>query len=411
MSNKIRIYINLAVFVVVFGAMLVWATQNVVSLDRIEQPYDLVVYADAASGVAANAEVAYLGVHYGRVSSVELLDGGVRFVMKIDDGREIPVGSTPRIFRKSAIGEPYIDFQPPADYDPATAEHYADGDEVAIHASVPLEFSELLRTASDLISRIDPAEAADVLDELATALQGRGEDLHDLTVATDDLAATFAERTEALDRLAENNTRLTAVLADHRGALGSSISDLALLSESLRAASGDTQVLLDRGTALLATTADLIEDARPSIDCLLGDLVPVMGMAAQPQRLANLEGLLERGPAAFALFATTIDQEPDGPWARVNLQVDLSSPPRQFSPPLELPAIQPLVPCSGVVAASTSTAIPSTDFDPAVVLGTSASRPAALPTTGAAAAGSIAVVLVLAAVATRRLARLADDRA
>ena len=95
MSNKTRIYINLAVFVVVFGAMLVWASRNVVSLDRIEQPYDLVVEADAASGVSANAEVAYLGVHYGRVDSVEQLDGGVRINMKIDRDREIPVGSTP----------------------------------------------------------------------------------------------------------------------------------------------------------------------------------------------------------------------------------------------------------------------------------------------------------------------------
>jgi phospholipid/cholesterol/gamma-HCH transport system substrate-binding protein len=404
-SNRTRIYINLVVFGVVFGGMLYWASQNVVSLDRIEQPYDLVVRADAASGVSANAEVAYLGVHYGRVDSVDLVDGGVEINMKIDRGREIPVGSIPRIFRKSAIGEPYIDFQPPADYDPETAAHYEDGDEVAEPASVPLEFSELLRTASELIGNIDPASAGRVLDELATALAGRGEDLNQLTLGIDQLSTTFAQRTEALDRLAENNTRLTAVLADHRGALGSTITDLSLLAESLRAATGDTQVLLDRGTALLTITADLLRDARPSIDCLLDDLVPVMDLAAQPNRLADLEHLLQDGPAAYALFATTIDYEADGPWARVNLELAFHDQPVQYVPPLALPPVQPIVACPGVVAAGSGTAIPSTSFDPADVTG---GRPGSLPATGAAAAGAIAGVLLLAAVVLRRVSRAAD---
>lgn len=409
MSNKIRIYINLAVFGVVFAVMILWALQNVVSLDSIEDPYDLVVMADAASGVGTNAEVAYLGVHYGRVDSVELVDGGVQLNLKIDREREIPEGSTPRIFRKSPIGEPYIDFQPPEDYDPATAEYFEDGDEVPIRASVPLEFSELLRTASELIGNIEPDSARVVIDELAAALEGRGEDLNRLTLATDQLAATFADRTDVLDRLAENNTRLTAVLADHRGALGATITDLSLLAESLRSASGDTAVLLDRGTALLAATADLIEDARPSIDCLLDDLVPFMDISSTPERLAGLETLLQDGPAAFGLFATTIDEEPDGPWARVNLEVNLSNPPDQYVPALELPAVPALVACPGVVAAGTGTGVPSTPFRPSDVL--PAPGGGSLPATGAAAAGAIAGVLLLAAVALRRLSQAADDRA
>jgi phospholipid/cholesterol/gamma-HCH transport system substrate-binding protein len=410
MSNKVRIYINLVVFLGVFVVMIGWALQNVVSLDRVERPYDLVVEADAASGVRANAEVAYLGVHYGRVDRVELVEGGVRLHLKIDRGREIPEGSTPRIFRKSPIGEPYIDFQPPDGFVPDGAEHFADDDLVPIRASVPLEFSELLRTASELIGNIDPAQAGNVLDELATALEGRGEDLNRLTVATDQLAGTFAARTDALDRLAENNTRLTAVLADNRGALGATITDLSLLAESLRAASGDTAVLLDRGTALLATTADLLADARPSIDCLFDNLVPVMDITSTDARLDGLVRTLQDAPGAFALFATTIDEEPDGPWARVNLEVDLTSPPVQYEPPLSLPAVQPLVACPGVVAAGTGTAIPSTPFRPGDVLPTSGS-PASLPATGAAAAGAIAAVLVLGAVALRHLSRAADGGA
>ena len=406
-----RILANLIVFVAVFLTMCVWAVRNVVTFDAIEGPYEIDIDLAAASGIAPNAEVAYLGVHFGRVGDIELVDGGVRATLKIDDGRQIPEGSLARIFRKSAIGEPYIDFQPPPDFDHDGADpddYYQPGDVVPVEDTRnPIEFSELLRTASAVISEIEPERAATLLHELALALDGRGDDLRQLTEASDTLAATFAERTDALDRLAVNNTRLTAVLADHRGSLGQSVSDLAALAESLRAASGDTQVLLDRGTQLLAEVGDLVSDARPSLDCVLGNLVAVNDRAAEPERLNGLARHLDIGPAAYALFETTRDIEADGPWVRVNLLSAPENPARQHDPPLELPAV-PVVPdCSGVRAASTSTAVPSTDFRPGDVLSTSRGA-APLPATGAGVAASAAVVAALAAFAVRRLTRAAS---
>ena len=412
MNEKTRVAINLAVFGVVFGAMLVWAAGNVVTVDRLERPYSLTLYSDAASGISANAEVAYLGVHYGRVTGVDLMDGGVRIDMLIDRGRQIPVGSTPRIFRKSAIGEPYIDFNPPAGFDPGAedVQYYEDDDEVVdadgqrVLAQVPLEFSELLRSASELIGNIEPDQAASLLSELATGLEGRGEDLRRFTTAVDELSATFAERTETLDRLTENNTRLTHVLADHRGALGSTISDLALLASSLRNAAGDTQVLLDRGTDLVALAADLIEDTRPAVDCLLDDLVPVMGAAATPDRLADLEHYLQTGPTGYGLLADTVAQEADGPWVRVHLTLDLTSPPQQYVPPKPLPPIQPLVACPGVVTTAGGPAAPAGDFRPSTVL----SGPGSLPATGTAVAAGLAALLLAGAYALRRITRSVD---
>ena len=405
-----RILANLIVFVTVFLVMCVWAVRNVVTFDAIDRPYEIDIELQAASGIAANAEVAYLGVHYGRVGDIELVDGGVEATLKIDDGRQIPRGSVARIFRKSAIGEPYIDFQPPPDFDHEGADEddfYQPGDTVPVEDTTnPIEFSELLRTASALISSIEPERAATLLHELALALDGRGDDLRQLTEASDTLAATFAERTDALDRLAVNNTRLTAVLSDHRTSLGQSLSDLAAVGESLRAASGDTQVLLDRGSALLAQVSDLVSDVRPSLDCLLGDLVIVNDRSAQPEQLAGLAEHLDIGPAAYGLFATTRDIEPDGPWVRVNLQSHPQNPPPQYDPPLELPAVPDVPSCPGVRASGTTAAIPATDFRPADVL-TSSGGAAPLPATGASVAASVAVVAALAALAVRRLTRAA----
>ncbi|MBA2279892.1 MAG: MCE family protein, partial [Acidimicrobiia bacterium] len=377
MNISKRVLANLVVFLVVFGVMIVWAIQNVVTVDAINKPYEITGEFGAASGVAANAEVAYLGVHIGRVSAVELCspitedpctDNGVRVTMLIDRDRDIPVGSVARVFRKSAIGEPYIDFQPPVAFDPATAhdDDYirpGDGDEVAVaDTRTPLEFSELLRTFSDLLENVEPSEAGIVVHELALALDGRAEDLRRLTIAGDQLASTFAERTDVLDRLAVNNTRLTQVLADHRESLGSSITDLSLLAESLRNASGDTTVLLDRGTALLAEVGDLLDDSRPNIDCLLDDLVDVNATAGDPEQLAGLVHLLENGPRAFDLFWTTRDNDPGGVWVRVNLTFGPENPADQYVPPRVLPGVPAIPACAGVVAAGNGTAVPATDF-------------------------------------------------
>ena len=71
-----RTIANLGVFVVVFGVMLWWAANNIVTITALEHPYKIVGEFSQAAGVHGNAEVAYLGVHYGRVASVKPTDRG-----------------------------------------------------------------------------------------------------------------------------------------------------------------------------------------------------------------------------------------------------------------------------------------------------------------------------------------------
>src|SRR3546814_4972995 len=98
--------LNLIAFVGVFVLMLWWAVNNSISFDFRGPPYEIQCEFAATAGVATNSEVAYLGVNHGVVRSVESVDGKVRITMSIDRDKRIPAGSTARIFRKSAIGEP-----------------------------------------------------------------------------------------------------------------------------------------------------------------------------------------------------------------------------------------------------------------------------------------------------------------
>src|SRR5205085_8937175 len=151
--------------------------------------------------------------------------------------------------------------------------------------TVPLEFSELLRSASKLISGIPPEDVHSLIHELAVGLDGRGDDLRALTEAGDRIGATLAARTAALDRLATNNTRLTHVVTEHRDSLGQSLTDLRQVADSLRNAKGDLATLLDQGTPLVTQAADIVAHNKGNLDCVLKDLTDVTDLTTTDQEL------------------------------------------------------------------------------------------------------------------------------
>lgn len=398
-----RTLANLGFFGIVFIVMLGWAAQNIISIRALEKPYTIKGDFAATSGILPNAEVAYLGVHYGTVTKVDRKVGGVEITMDIDRGKRIPIDSTARIFRKSAIGEPYIDFKPPASYNPATATS-ADymptkGYEVKRDQTQnPLEFSELLKTASALLANIDPAKAGSLIHELSVALEGRGDDLRRLTTSLDQLTASFAAKTDVLDRLASNNTAITHVLATRANDLGQSLTSLRLVADALATSNGDTTVLLEKGRELIGRLANLVSDQKSNLDCTLKDLAALTGVAGSPAQLANLQAMLTDGPAGYGILAKTIDQEPDGPWVRVNLITDPNNPAKQYVPPLALPPVPAVPPCSSTVPAGSGP-----DFVPTAAVSPSRSL-IPLPATGGVSLLSISGVLLLTGLGIRRIA-------
>ena len=406
-----RIVVNLFFFLFVFFVMLTWAAQNIVSIRAIDQPYEIKGDFVAASGVMPNAEVAYLGVHYGRVTKVEREPGKVQITMDIDKGKHIPKHSLARIFRKSAIGEPYIDFQPPKDFDfehAGTSDFINKGDVIPMDETRnPLEFSELLRSAGALLSHIDAERAGTLVHELALALDGRGDSLRTLTKSLDTLATTFAAKTDVLDRLATNNTKLTHVFADHATDLGTSITNLKLLADSLKNANGNTAVLLDQGSQLMGQVADLVASEKSNLDCTLHDLADLIDTTSSPDRIAGLGTMLDVGPEAFGKVFDTRDVLADGVWVRVNLLASPGDPPAKYDPPHELPAVPAVPACQSNIGALSH----GPDFVPSDVLAQSSGsgQGRSLPATGGAAMAGVAAMLLVAGFAFRWVSRVAGE--
>jgi phospholipid/cholesterol/gamma-HCH transport system substrate-binding protein len=391
--KRSRLLLNLGVFTLGFVVMLYWALNNIVSVDQIDRPYPISAEFPSAFGILPNAEVTYLGVTYGQVRSVKRAEGGVVVNMEIRRGNRIPDGSSANVYRKSAIGEPYIDFAPPEG--PSNGRFYESGTKVPKErTTVPLEFSELLRSASALIASVPPDSVATLLEAASTGLEGRTDSLRQLTQAGDDLTASLAARTEALDRLATNNTRLTSVFTDHRRSFGQAVADLRLVADSLKRAEGDVSVLLDRGSKLLGEAANLVSNQKGNLDCSLKVLEQVIDRITTEEQLAYLRALLREGPTAFSQLWDVRDVETTGPhpgvWVRVGFIANPTyNPPLQYVPPRTLPPVAQAGPCVSSLA-------PSGSYRPAA-------GPAggALPATGGGAAvagalalASVAVVLV-----------------
>ena len=364
-----RININLTVFAIGFVVMIFWLISNVVSFKQVDQPYSVNADFDNAFGVLGNAEVSYIGVPIGHVSGVRRINGGVRIAMSIDKGRRIPVGSTANIQRKSAIGEQYVDFFPPKTPDPSGAVLKNGAHINRDHTTVPLEFSEFLRSASGVLGALPPDAVGTIVHELSLGLDGRADSLRQLSTAGDKFSQTLASRTAALDRVAVNGGRLTAALADHRASLGASIDNLAALNAALAAGKDDLATVLDKGAPLIQELADLVGNHKAELDCDLKVLEVVVDLSSTPAQVDGLRALLTFAPKAFAGVWDARDIEADGVWVRVSNIVDPNSPANQFVPPRPLPPVVgapgcvSAVPPSGAdyspVAASSTTSTPS----------------------------------------------------
>ena len=388
-----RVNLNLLVFAIGFVVMLLWLASSVVSFKQVDKPYKLTGNFENAFGVLPHAEVAYIGVPVGQVTKVDRITGGVNITMAIDRGKHIPQGSTANIQRKSAIGEQFIDFSPPKQH---ASGFYKAGDRIPRElTTVPLEFSEFLRSASALLGALDPHDVGTIVHNTAQGLEGREDSLRQLATAGDKLTSTLASRTAALDRISANGGKLTHVVAQHRASLGAVLDNLAQINAALDASKGDIATLLDEGTPLLDQLADIVGHHKAELDCDFKVLELVVDTASAPRNIAGLRALLTWAPAAFGAIWDTRDLEADGVWLRVSpIQAPLNDQPVQYNPPRPLPPVVPAPNCQSTIAPS------GADYSTA---NATAKKPVDAPTAGL----GFGLAFVAAALVVRSATRMA----
>lgn len=307
-----RVYLNLGAFVVLFGVLAYWAAANVIKLDSLQDTYRLTAHFTDATGLRPGVEVTFRGIPVGKVRKVSLAGGDAVAELAIDADRPIPRGAGAAIRRRSAVGEPYLAIQVPEGW-AAGDEVASDGEEIPVErTSAALAYGELFDNADEVLSAIDRDDLRTVVDELATGLDGRGDELRRVITGTSQAAATFAAGADDLDALAVELTALTGVLADKSGTIAEGADDLTTLVESLSARTADIEALLDRSPPLAQQVGAILEASYFSVRCGLDSAGIIAAAIGDEATIGQITRLLRAADTAAEVIPKAVYEGPDG---------------------------------------------------------------------------------------------------
>lgn len=160
------------------------------------------------SSLQKGSDVKLRGVRVGEVTGISTSDSGAVLSLAIepDAAEDIPADSTALLVPKTLFGERYVSLQSPTQ---AAGKMLEAGDVLEQDRSVrSAELQEVLDGLLPLLRQIQPDKLQASLNELATMLRGRGDDLGDTLVAWGDY---LADLQPSVPTLAEDLDKLATV--------------------------------------------------------------------------------------------------------------------------------------------------------------------------------------------------------
>lgn len=277
--------------------------------------YELTAHFDRAVGLYPGSPVRVIGITIGQVTEVEPEGDRVLVRMAIDEDQQLPAGASATIVPLSLLGERYVQIGPAYTGGPALEP----GAEIT-DTRVPAEFDELLRGLQDLTGSIDPDAASDLVTEMATLLDGQGEEINSLLEEGAGAVEIVADKADEIGDIVESLAGLSAALRDRTGSVQELIRNYNLLAEVLVENRNDldaTITQLDRAVVALTGLLERHGEHLP-------DDVDVLAQVGSTLEV-NLDRLHSTLSDTVRLFqAAERAYDPERDVLRVNNQLDMS---------------------------------------------------------------------------------------
>lgn len=250
----------------------------------------------------ADAKVKLHGAQVGSVHSIEALpDGRAAIHLAMDPSYMdiIPSDVTVDIASSTVFGSKFVELVPPAD---PSAQPLQPG-QVLNAEHVTVEINTVFEQLSSVLAKIEPAKLNQTLGALATAFDGRGDQLGQMMADVDGLLAeiepslpvmehelavapqvigTYADVAQELVDTVEAATTISQTVIDEQDNLDSLlVSVIGLSDNGIEVVGGNRQAITDV-MELLVPTTDLLNRYHTALNCGLGGAVQLAKAPGTP---------------------------------------------------------------------------------------------------------------------------------
>ena len=253
-----------AIIIVVFGQM------------RFDRTTGYSAVFSNASGLRAGQFVGASGVEVGKVSNVELIDGGSRARVDFSVDRELPLfdETTASIRYLNLIGDRYLELKR-GDSD----QRLAAGATIPIERTEPaLDLDALIGGFRPLFRSLDPEKVNNIAQSLITVFQGQGGTISDILDQTAQLTSTLADRDQAIGEVITNLNTVLDTTVKHQQQFDDTLKNFEVLVTGLKNRADPLATATADISNAAGTVADLLADNRP----LLRDTVNYLDLVQQP---------------------------------------------------------------------------------------------------------------------------------
>ncbi|HEX4703903.1 MAG TPA: MlaD family protein, partial [Pseudonocardiaceae bacterium] len=210
-----RMRVQLVLFVLIAVTGIAYVGGQYVGLGRLLGIHGYVVRVELADsgGIFTNGEVTYRGVTVGRIGDLRLTPTGVEADLDIDSSApDIPADSRAVVADRSAVGEQYVDLEPPNGNGPMLH----DGSVIARdRTSIPLAPQTLLTDLDRLATSVPTDSLRTVVDQLGTAFNGAGPELGSLLDSANSLTTAATQHLpQTISLFADGRTVLSTQQAE-----------------------------------------------------------------------------------------------------------------------------------------------------------------------------------------------------
>jgi virulence factor Mce-like protein len=276
--------------------------------------YPVNVVYTSAPGLFTGAAVDVLGVKVGSVTNVQNVGDTVHVTLAVNQGTKIPASAFASLVAPQLLGSPDVDLNPGytgGSYLPANA---TIGEN---HTAVPVSTDELLKELQRSLSALNPHAVGSLVSNLATDLDGQGQNLNKLIASAAGTVQLLAEKGNDLGQLNGTLAQLTGTLDTDTTQIESLIQQYDTISTTVAQHSGQ---LNDAITQLSGASSSLVQLLVPNLAPLEADAGTVTTVGRTLDRnLANVDAILQNGNNLFHGAQRAYD--PTYNWLNLNLQL------------------------------------------------------------------------------------------